>query len=48
MRVRLDHIGASAHPMAAFSEFYESHGPLPSGDVPSIVLSYRNGHQNGQ
>ena len=41
-------IGASAHPMAAFSGFYESHGPPPSGDVCGIVLGHRNGHLNGQ
>ena len=34
--------------MAAFSDFYESHEPPPSGDACSIVPAHRNGHQNGQ
>ncbi len=29
-------IGVSARPMAAFSGFYESHEPPPSGDARSI------------
>jgi hypothetical protein len=41
-------IGASAHPMAAFSGFYESHGPPPSGNELGIVPAHRNGHQSGQ
>ena len=34
--------------MVAFSGFYESHKPPPSGDAPGIVPPHRNGHQNGQ
>ncbi len=34
--------------MAAFSGFYESHKPLPSGHVRGIVLAHRDGHQNSQ
>jgi hypothetical protein len=41
-------IGVSARPMAAFSGFYESHGPTSLGDACSIVLAYRHGHRNGQ
>ena len=41
-------IGASAHPMAVFSGFYESHGPTPSGDVRGIVPAHRHGQQNGK
>jgi hypothetical protein len=41
-------IGASACPMAAFSDFYESHGPTPLGDACGIVPAHRHGHQNGQ
>ena len=41
-------IGASARPMVAFSGFYESHEPPPSGDVRGIVLLHRDGHRNGQ
>ena len=41
-------IGASAHPMVAFSGFYESHEPPPSGDVRGIVPPHRHGHRNGQ
>ena len=41
-------IRMSAHPMAVFSGFYESHGLTPSGDARSIVPAHRNGHQNGQ
>ena len=40
--------GASAHPMAVFSGFYESHKPPPSGDVRCRVPPHRNGHRNGQ
>jgi len=40
-------IGASAHPMAAFSGFYESPWPPPSGDVRGIVPPHRDDHQNG-
>ncbi len=32
----------------AFSGFYESHEPPPSGNARGIVLPHRNGHQNGQ
>ena len=38
-------IGASARLMAAFSGFYESHKPPPSGDVRSIVPAHRDGHE---
>ncbi len=31
--------------MAAFSGFYESHEPPPSGDAYSIVPAHRDGHQ---
>ena len=41
-------IGASARPMEAFSGFYESHKPPPSGDARGIVPAHRDGHQNGQ
>ena len=41
-------IGASAHPMVAFSGFYESHEPPPSGDVHVIVPPHHDGHRNGQ
>jgi hypothetical protein len=34
--------------MAAFSGFYESHGPTPSSDVRGIVPAQRHGHRNGQ
>ena len=33
--------------MAAFSGFYESHKPPPSGDACGIVPPRRDGHQNG-
>jgi hypothetical protein len=46
-----DNIRASAHPMVAFSGFYESHEPPPSGDARGIVPPHpdvhRNGHQSG-
>ena len=41
-------IGASACPMAAFSGFYESYEPPPSGDGRGIVLAHRDGHHNGR
>ena len=41
-------IGASALPMAAYSGFYESHEPPPSGYVRGIVPAHRDSHQNGQ
>ena len=44
----IDAIGMSACPMAAFSGFYESHEPPPSGDARARVPPHRNGHQNGQ
>jgi len=44
----IDAIGASADPMAAFSGFYESHEPPPSGDACGIVPPHRDGHRNGQ
>jgi len=34
--------------MVAFSGFYESHEPPPSGDARSIVPPHFDGHQNGQ
>ncbi len=42
-----DNIGASARPIVAFSGFYESHEPPPSGDAPGTVPPPRNGHRNG-
>jgi hypothetical protein len=41
-------IGASAHPMVAFSGFCENHAPPPLGDVRSIVPPHHRTHQNGQ
>jgi hypothetical protein len=40
----IGNIGASAHPMAAFSCFNESRGPPPSGDARGIVPAHRHGH----
>ena len=40
--------GASACPVVAFSGFYESHEPPPSGDAIIIVPPHCNGRQNGQ
>jgi hypothetical protein len=34
--------------MAAFSGFYESHGPTPLSDARGIVLVHRHSHCNGQ
>ena len=34
--------------MVAFSGFYESHIPPPSGDASGIVLPHRDGYRNGQ
>jgi len=34
--------------MAAFSSFYESHEPPPSGDARGIVPVHRDGHRNSQ
>jgi hypothetical protein len=34
--------------MAAFSGFYESHGPTPSSYVCGIVPAHRHGHRNCQ
>jgi hypothetical protein len=34
--------------MAAFSGFYENHGPTPLSDMHSIVLAHRHGHHSGQ
>ena len=34
--------------MAAFSGFYESHEPPPSGDARGIVPAHRDSHRNGQ
>jgi hypothetical protein len=33
--------------MVAFSGFYESHEPHPSGDARSILPPHRNHHRNG-
>jgi hypothetical protein len=41
-------IGTTARPMAAFSGFYESHGPTPLSDARGIVPVHRHGHRNGQ
>ena len=48
MAYPIDAIGASACLMVAFSDFYESHGPPPSGDARGIVPAHRHGHRNGQ
>ena len=45
--VRLMPIRASACPMAAFSVFYKSQEPPPSGDARGIVPAHRDGHRNG-
>jgi len=34
--------------MVAFSGFYESHEPPPSGDARGIVPPHCDGYQNGQ
>jgi len=34
--------------MAAFSGFYESHKPPPSGDARGIAPAHRDGHRNSQ
>ncbi len=44
----IGNIRASARPMAAFSCFYETHKPPPSGNVSSIVPVHCDDHQNGQ
>ena len=44
----MDDIRVSARPMAAFSGFYESHEPPPSGNACGIVPTHRDGHRNGQ
>jgi len=41
-------IGVSACPMAAFSGFYESLGPPPSGDARDLVLVHSHCHKIGQ
>jgi hypothetical protein len=42
-------IGVNARLMVAFSGFYESHEPPPSGDARGIVPPHRDdGHRNGQ
>ena len=46
--VQLMPIGSSAHPMAAFNDFYESPGLPPSGDERGIVPAHRHDHQNRQ
>ena len=47
----IDAIGASAHPMAVLSGFYESPGPPPlvnaRGKVPPHCNDHRNSHQSG-
>jgi hypothetical protein len=48
LQCHIDAIGLSARPMVAFSGFYESHEPPPSGDVRGIVLQHRHGQRNGQ
>jgi len=48
MAYPIDAIGASACLMVAFSDFYESHGPPPSGNARGIVPAHRHGHRNGQ
>ena len=42
----IDAIGASARLMVAFSGFYESPGPLPSGDVCGVVLPHHDDHRH--
>jgi len=42
----IDAIGVSARPMVAFSGFYESPEPPPSGDAGGIVPPHRDDHQN--
>ena len=44
----ISNIGASAHPMVAFSGFYENHEPPLSGDACGIVPPHRHGHRNDQ
>ena len=44
----IDAIRPSACLMVAFSGFYESHKPPPSGSVHGIVPAHRDGHQNGR
>jgi hypothetical protein len=44
----IDAIGASAHPMVAFSGFYKSHKPPLLGNAHGKVTLHRDGHQNGQ
>ncbi len=44
----IDAIAVSARLMAAFSGFYESHEPPLLGNVGSMVLLHRHGHQNDQ
>ena len=39
-------IGASARPMAAFSGFFESPGPPPSGNALYTVPAHCDGHRN--
>jgi hypothetical protein len=34
--------------MVAFSGFYESNEPPPSGDARGIAPPHRDGHRNGQ
>ena len=48
LRYPFYNIGASAHPMAAFSGFNGSHDPPPSGDARGIVPLHHDVDQNGQ
>ena len=48
LRCPFYNIGASACPMAAFSGFYESHGPTPSSDARGIVPAHCHSHRNSQ
>jgi hypothetical protein len=41
-------IGASAHLMVAFSDFYESHKPPPLGNGHNIVPPHCDGHRKVQ
>jgi len=47
LNAQLIFIGASARPMAVFSDLYESPGPPPLGDARSIVPPHRDNHRNG-
>jgi hypothetical protein len=45
--VRLGNIRASAHSMAAFSGFYDSHEPPPLGDARSAVPAMKVASKGG-